>query len=153
MRPSQPARIPTPPRRWWQEARTRYFPRLVMLLCVCGVIWLWRAVTGVPSSDGQVILVSSDVSGVLSEIKVSPYQPVKAGDSIASITIASTGPEQEPVVVLATSDGVVSSVYRRRGELVEPGEPIVAIAPAMRASTPRNTGARADRNPVVAEVR
>lgn len=141
-------KIPTPLSRWWQETRTRYFPRLVFGLCVLGVAMLWRGLTVTPVVQNAIVV--SSVSGVVAKMKVSPRQPVRSGDPVAEIVVEPQGTRAQggPMTVTATSDGVISTVYRRVGESVRPGDPIVAIAP-----TPGPVeAASADKKPVLAEA-
>lgn len=98
--------IPTPLRQRWQDARLRLLPGVIFCAAVAAIALLWRDHVASPTLLGQAEAVVASVNcpkpGVLTELTVTRFQKVKAGDPVARIIVA------EPQV-LASSLAVIQS--------------------------------------------
>jgi len=81
--------IPTPPEIRWREFRIRYAPILVFLLVATAAAWIWNRHVTPPMLVGQVeteaASVSSAQSGVLANLRVAPFDSVRAGETVAIV--------------------------------------------------------------------
>jgi membrane fusion protein (multidrug efflux system) len=81
--------IPTPASQRWHEFRLRWLPMTVFLVAWACVALLWRQHVASPVLVGQVEAVSVRVNcpkaGVLAELAVDRFQPVKAGQVLGRV--------------------------------------------------------------------
>jgi HlyD family secretion protein len=86
-----PAPIPIPAERRWQDLRHRWLPVAVFAAAFFGVALLWKEHTGSRVVVGQAEPVLSNVScykpGVVAELNVNRFQRVKKGDPIARVMV------------------------------------------------------------------
>jgi multidrug resistance efflux pump len=85
--------IPTPPAQRWREIRLLILPRVVFVLGVILAAWMWnRWVTPaslVAEAEAPAAEVRTSAAGTLTTLKVAILQPVKAGEVVALVALAS----------------------------------------------------------------
>lgn len=83
--------IPTPARQRWREFRIRFLPMVVFLCTMAGIAHLWRHFVSPPTLIGQVEPLLTQVrtrdAGTISNLFVSRFQAVRAGDVIAAVLV------------------------------------------------------------------
>ena len=83
--------IPSPPEHLWREFRINVLPLLVFVAAVIGAGIIWRREIASPMAIGEVEAIHADVTttldGIVTELKVQPFQRVNAGDPIALLSI------------------------------------------------------------------
>jgi multidrug resistance efflux pump len=98
--------LPKPFGRRLHDLRIRLVPSLALLVVVGAALYLWRQGVASLSLIGQVEAVEANVAslkpGVLAEVSLAPFQPVRAGDPIARVV--TTDPQ-----VLAASLAVIQA--------------------------------------------
>jgi multidrug resistance efflux pump len=81
--------IPTPAGQKWREFRIRFLPLLVFAAVVGGIAFLWHGYVMPPTLVAQVEPKMAEVrtrySGVLSNVYVTRFQAVRAGEVIAAV--------------------------------------------------------------------
>jgi multidrug resistance efflux pump len=86
--------IPTPPSQRWREFRIRYVPPLVFLSVACLIGLIWRQEIVPPLLVGQVQPIRAEVispdDGVITNLYVSEFQEVRAGDIVAEVISTDT---------------------------------------------------------------
>jgi HlyD family secretion protein len=106
MNKESPAPIPIPIRQRWRELRIRILPAVVFAVAVCLLGLLWSGNVTSRTLLGQAEPVLANVScykpGILSELNVSRFQKVKAGDVLGKVMI--TDPK-----ILASSLAVIQA--------------------------------------------
>ena len=89
-----PAPIPTPPFEHWRRVRSRVVHAAGFLVVCLGIAWAWHELARPLSFPGQVEIVQAQVmateAGVLTNLWVSSFQQVKAGDLIAEVNVTDT---------------------------------------------------------------
>ena len=90
-------RIPSPISGAWREFRIKFLPLVIFLMACVPIYHLWRnhspggRITGI--GEGRKSLVSNPRTGVLTELKIQPFQWVDAGTPI--LTIQPVDPEAD----------------------------------------------------------
>jgi len=83
--------IPIPWRQRWRDVRVRYVPALIFIAIVFVLALLWKGYSSAPMLVGQAEAIVSNLScykaGMLSELTVSRFQKVKAGDVIGRVQV------------------------------------------------------------------
>jgi multidrug resistance efflux pump len=86
-----PAPIPIPWRERWRDARLRYIPALIFIAVVFVLALLWKDYAAAPTLVGQAEVVPANVScykaGMLAQLFVNRFQPVRAGDQIGQVLV------------------------------------------------------------------
>lgn len=81
--------IPSPPSHHWRQIRVRVLPPIAFLAVLGVTVWLWALNQATPlvfgTAEGPVADVASPQAGRLVELKVEPYQEVRAGEIIATV--------------------------------------------------------------------
>ncbi|MEK7674953.1 MAG: hypothetical protein AAB676_03845 [Verrucomicrobiota bacterium] len=81
--------IPTPPAQRWREFRIQNLPVLVFATAFLCAFYLWRESVTPATLVGEVETIRADVtspdSGLLTNLWVTRFQPVKAGDVVAEV--------------------------------------------------------------------
>src|ERR1043166_6025582 len=81
--------IPTPPAQRWREIRVRYLPPAIFLGVAVAIFCIWREHVLPPILLGQVQAVRAEVispdDGVVTNIFVTEFQKVRAGEVIAEV--------------------------------------------------------------------
>lgn len=121
------AQLPVTDRRAWTLLAA------VALIILAGLLWAMlgrapEAVTGagmIVPAEGFVD-VGTAVSGSVSEVLVSPGDPVEAGQAVATLTAADGSVQR----ITAMVEGTVATVVVRQGGTTEPGTPLLTIDPA-----------------------
>jgi multidrug resistance efflux pump len=89
MNPDPLPPVPSPPQHYWRQFRINAIPTLVCVVVLGITVWLWGKNLANPLVMGQaeslVAEVSSPVPGRVSQLKVTLFQEVKAGDVIAVV--------------------------------------------------------------------
>jgi multidrug resistance efflux pump len=84
--------IPTPARQQWRRMRFQTLQTVGFLVVCVAAAWAWREVARPLTFPGQVEIVQTHVNsteaGVLTNLWVSSFQQVKAGDPIADIYLS-----------------------------------------------------------------
>lgn len=92
MTPKSDVPIPVPFAKRWCEVRMRWLPLVVFLGTLGTIALLWRDHVAAPSLMGQaepvLATVSSYKPGVLTELHVTRFQKVKAGDTLGRVLVA-----------------------------------------------------------------
>lgn len=82
--------IPVPVSQRWREIRIRYLPVALVTCLVGAAIPLWRSTVAPSNMTGIVESIRADVispdAGIVTNLFVSQFQEVKAGDIVAEIT-------------------------------------------------------------------
>lgn len=121
------ARLPVTDRRAWSLLIA------VALLVLAGLVWavLGRAPETI-RGPGMIVPAQGFVDvgtllrGSVSQVLVSPGDPVRAGQAVASLTT----PDGTTQVVNAPVDGSVATIIVRQGGTTEPGTPLLSLDPA-----------------------
>lgn len=83
--------IPTPPAQRWREFKIRGLPIVTLMLTLLAVMLLWREYVVPSTLIGAVESAQADVvspnSGVLTNLWVTRFQEVEAGDAVAELII------------------------------------------------------------------
>ncbi len=83
--------IPSPPAHLWREFRISVLPVAVFAGLLVVAAFIWQKEIAAPTAVGEVEAIHASVTttldGVLTELKVQPFQRVKAGDAIAQLSI------------------------------------------------------------------
>jgi len=81
--------IPIPPGQRWREFRLQAVPIIVFLTVLSLVVIIWRGYVSLPNLMGEVEVIRENVAspkaGVLSQLNVTSFQSVKAGDVVAYV--------------------------------------------------------------------
>jgi multidrug resistance efflux pump len=81
--------IPTPPAQRWREIRIRYLPPVLFFCVAVAIFCIWREHVLPPTLLGQVQAVRAEVispdDGVVTNIFVTEFQKVRAGEVIAEV--------------------------------------------------------------------
>jgi multidrug resistance efflux pump len=81
--------IPTPPSQRWREFRIRYVPLILFASVALAILIMWREHVLPPTLLGQVETVRAEVvspdDGVLTNLFVTEFQKVRAGEVIAEV--------------------------------------------------------------------
>ena len=81
--------IPTPPAQRWREFRIQNLPVLVFATAFLCAFYLWRESVTPATLVGEVETIRADEtspdSGLLTNLWVTRFQPVKAGDVVAEV--------------------------------------------------------------------
>ncbi len=118
--PDAPAPIPIPPRYRWQSVRLRILPFVLLGVSFGTGALLWRGHISAPTMFGQAEPVLADVSsykpGVVSELTVTRFQKVRAGDPLGKVRIT------EPSILASSLAVIQSEIDLLRAEM----EPVLA---------------------------
>lgn len=122
--------VPIPLKQRWHDLRLRILPVLVFAICIWKLTTSWQEVALPPAAKPAAdwVQVTSSQAGTLVRIKVGPQQPVKTGEFVATVLVTRAGGDKVPVELAATACGIVQAVYRREGEWLQAGDPVLAIA-------------------------
>lgn len=86
--------IPVPPSQRWREIRVKYLPILMVSTLVGITIPLWRSTVVPTNMTGVLEMIRADVvspdAGVVTNLYVTRFQEVKAGDLVAEIISTDT---------------------------------------------------------------
>lgn len=84
--------IPTPPAQRWREVRLVYLPRVMFVLGIALVAWMWNGTVAPATMVAEAEIAGADVraahAGVVSDLKVSLHQTVRAGETLGFIAAA-----------------------------------------------------------------
>jgi HlyD family secretion protein len=84
--------IPTPPAQRWREVRLVYLPRVMFVLGIALVVWMWGGAVAPATMVAEAEVSGADLRagqpGVLTELKVALNQTVRAGDPLATLAPA-----------------------------------------------------------------
>jgi multidrug resistance efflux pump len=84
--------IPTPPAQRWREVRLVYLPRVMFVLGIALVAWMWGGAVAPATMVAEAEVAGADLRagqpGVLTELKVAMNQKVRAGDVLATVAPA-----------------------------------------------------------------
>src|SRR5262245_24935287 len=101
-----PPKIPIPWSVRWRLARIRILPVAVFGTVVVSIGYLWKDHVASPMMVGQAEPVLANVScykpGVLADLTVNRFQPVKAGETVGRVLVTDPG-------VLASSLAVIQA--------------------------------------------
>ena len=112
--------IPRPARLRWLDLRIRIIPALIFVGAWLCVALVWKHYGSVPTMVGLAEPVLANVScykpGVLSELKVTRFQKVKAGDPVGMVMIT------EPRILAASLAVIQADIQMLQAEM----KPVVA---------------------------
>lgn len=84
--------IPTPPAQRWREVRLVYLPRVMFVLGIALVVWMWGGAVAPATMVAEAEVSGADLRagqpGVLTELKVALNQTVRAGETLATVAPA-----------------------------------------------------------------
>lgn len=84
-------RIPSPPGTWWREFRINALPFFMFAAVAVAAAMIWRTELASPTAIGEVEAVHAEVmttlDGVVAELRVQPFQRVRAGDPVAVLNL------------------------------------------------------------------
>ena len=107
--------IPIPPGQRWREFRLQVIPLIVFLTAFSAVVIIWREYVSLPTLVGEVEVIRENVAspkaGILSQLNVTRFQSVKAGDEVAYVI--TTDPR-----ILASSLAVIHAEIGDRKSVV-----------------------------------
>lgn len=130
--------IPTPMKEQWRNMRFVVMQATAFVVICCGAAVAWNQMARPLAFAGQVEVIQASVTspetGVLTNVVISSFQMVKAGDPLAElicwgehrpVSPASTPPRRIPLK--APIRGVVSAIHRQSGEEVIAGQNVITI--------------------------
>lgn len=89
MKPDPLPPVPSPPEHYWRQFRINVVPALAFVAVLGVTVWLWGKNLANPVVMGQaeslVVDVASPTAGRISQLNVTLYQAVQAGDLIAIV--------------------------------------------------------------------
>ncbi len=130
----EPIRIP--PAQRWRLVRPQVMHAIAFLVVCLAAAWAWQNMTRPLTFAGHAEVIQANVTspetGLLSNLVVSTFQQVNAGQRVADVVVTRTGDSSRgggpaSVPLIAPITGVVSTIHNQLGEHVLAGQAVMTI--------------------------
>lgn len=110
--------IPTPPAQRWREVRLLYLPRVLFIAGAVLVAWMWNETAVTSAIVAEAEATGSDLrstqAGVISSLKVSLYQSVRAGEVVGQVSAVNPRLLDASLAVIRAEVGMLIAADSKR---------------------------------------